>query len=238
MPLSDDIFVRTWLGVVDQLRRYHRYQVEGLDHLDSDSSLLVVGYHGRPVAIDMVMLGVTMFERFGKPPCPILHANIPGAVRDRLGWIAGDGPALANAVEMGQHILTTPGGALEAARGYRTRYRVDWGKRNGYLRLAMRYGLRIVPTGAAGVDDLYLPLADGYALGKRLGLPKGTPFWPALGMLGLFPFSPSFPVQIRQVVGRPIDLTGLRDDPRDLAEAHHSIMAEVQALVDRARGLD
>jgi 1-acyl-sn-glycerol-3-phosphate acyltransferase len=236
MPLADDPFVRAWVRTVDALRTYHRYEVDGLDNLDSERSLLVVGYHGRPVAIDMVMLGVTMFERFGKPPRPILHQAIPAVLQRRLGWLTGDGPALAEAVELGQHILTTPGGASEAARGYPTRYRVDWGSRTGYLRLALRYQLPIVPTGAAGVDDLYIPLTDGYALGRRLGLGRGQPIWPALGPLGAFPFSPPFPVQVRQIVGRAIDLSGLRDEPRELAEAHRSIMAEVQSLVDRARG--
>lgn len=238
MPLSEDPYVRAWIRAVDSLRTYHRYEIEGLDHLDSETSLLVVGYHGRPVAVDMVMLGVTMFERFGKPPRPILHQGIPAVLRSRLGWLTGDGPDLAEAVELGQHILTTPGGALEAARGHETRYRVDFGPRTGYLRLALRYGLPIVPTGASGVDDLYLPLADGYALGRKLGLPRGTPLWPALGLLGFFPFSPPFPAKVRQIVGRPIDLSGLRDEKHDLEEAHRSVMAEVQSLVDRARRLD
>ncbi len=238
MPLSEDPIVCAWLSAVDHLRSYHRYTVEGLDNLDSDSSLLVVGYHGRPVAIDMIMLGVTMYERFGKPPCPILHQGLPAVLRDRLGWLSGDGPGLEAAVEMGQHILTTPGGATEAARGFSSRYRVDWGSRTGYLRVALRHGLSIVPTGASGVDDLYLALGDGYALGKKLRLPRGMPLWPALGPFGMFPFSLPFPVQVRQVVGRPIDLTGLTDDPHDLDEAHRSIMAEVQSLVDRARMLD
>ena len=238
MPLSDDPVVRAWLRAGDHLRSYHGYEVEGLDNLDSDTSLLVVGYHGRPVAIDMIMLGVTMFERFGKPPRPILHQNIPSILKDRLGWLSGDGPDLVEALELGQHILTSPGGAREGARGYPTRYRVDWGSHAGYLRLALRYGLSIVPVGASGVDDLYLAPTDGYALAKKLGLPRGMPVWPALGLFGLFPFSPPFPVRVRQVVGKPIELTGLRDDPRDLAEAHRSIMAEVQCLMDAARGLD
>jgi hypothetical protein len=237
MPRSEDPYVRGWLSVVDSLRRYHRYEVLGLDHLDSDGSLMVVGYHGRPIAVDMVMLGVTMFERFGKPPCPILHQGLPKELLRRLRWAAGDGPEIAAAVEEGRHILVTPGGATEAARGYDSRYRVDWGRRVGYIKMALRYGLRIVPTGATGVDDLYLPLGDGYALGRKAGLPRGTPLWPALGPLGLFPFSPPFPVQVRQIIGEPIDVAGLRDDADALAEAHRSIMAEVQSLVDRARGL-
>jgi len=237
MPLSDDPVVGAWVRAVDALRRYHRYEVHGLDHLDSDTSLLVVGYHGRPVAVDMIMLGLTMFERFGKPPRPILHQKVPSLLRDRLGWLTGDGPDLAEAVERGQHILASPGGVREAARGYPTRYRVDWGSHTGYLRLALRHGLPVVPVGASGVDDLYVALGDGFSLGKRLGLPKGMPLWPGLGPLGLFPFSPPFPVQVRQVVGKPVDLSGLRDDEQDLGEAHRGIMSEVQSLVDRARAL-
>jgi hypothetical protein len=210
--------------------------VDGLDNLDSETSLLVVGYHGRPVALDLIMLATTMHERFGKPPCPIVHRGIPATLRSSLGWITGDGPALGEAIQLGQHILVTPGGAREGTRGYGARYRVDWGSHTGYLRLALRYGLPVVPVGASGVDDLYLSLGEAYPFARTAGSSLGFA-WRGLGPLGFFPFSPPFPVQIRQVVGRAIDLTGLREDPRDFTEAHRSIMAEVQCLVDRARAM-
>ena len=47
-----------WLAGWRAMQRYHRYSVEGIDHLDTDDSLLLVAYHGRPIAHDQCMLSV------------------------------------------------------------------------------------------------------------------------------------------------------------------------------------
>jgi hypothetical protein len=99
--------------------------------------------------------------------------------------------------------------------------------------------LRIIPVAAAGSDDAYIGLNDGYALGRRIGLPRGWALWFGLGPLGLFPFSPPFPVRFHQLVGKPIDLdAGGRIDPNDraaLLRVHKKVTATVQKLLERAR---
>ena len=74
----------------------------------------------------------------------------------------------------------------------------------GYLRLAIKHRLPIVPVAASGVDDVFIGLCDGYALGKRVRMPYRLPLWIGAGMTGLWPFSLPFPVKIEQHVGEPI----------------------------------
>src|SRR5262249_33108254 len=81
----------------------------------------------------------------------------------------------------------TPGGAREGCRGLRSRYRVDWGGRVGYLRLALRHGLSVVPVAAAGADGAYIGLNDADRLGRRLGLARD---WTRDSWLGLRPLLP------------------------------------------------
>ena len=136
--------------------------------------------------------------------------------------------------------MVTPGGPREGCRSFRDRYRVLWGERTGYLRLALKYGLRIVPVGAAGADGAYVGLNDAEALGRRLGLPPRWAYlaWIGFGPLGPFPFSPPFPVRVRQLVGEPIDPGPVEPDDRDgLLRLHRRVTGAVQALLDRARGL-
>ncbi len=106
----------------------------------------------------------------------------------------------------------------------------------GYLRFALKYRLPIVPVGAAGVDDAYIGLNDGTALAHRLGLPRGLAVWFGLGPLGVFPFSPPFPVKMHQIIGAPIELPRGVDlkNPQVLLPLHELVTRKVQHLLDVA----
>jgi 1-acyl-sn-glycerol-3-phosphate acyltransferase len=238
----DELPLRTWLALFGAMRRYHRYEIRGLEHLLAPRrSALIVAYHGKPVTYDLAMLSVTLHEQLGHLPHGIVHGAVERQglmkwVSDGLGFVTGDGDAVAEAVRRGELIVVQPGGTREGCRSSLHRYRVDWGERTGYLRLALRHHLPIIPVAAAGVDDGYLGLNDGYAWGKRLGVPHRLPLWIGVGPLGLWPLSPPFPVKITQLVGAPIDLEAEGaidpDDRAALLVAHRKVAAAVQALLD------
>lgn len=247
MTDRDGLPITLWCAYWRLLQRYHRYTVEGLEHLDTPGAKLVVGYHGRPLAFDMCMLTVALHDRLGYLPHGIAHRGtdlLPPFkwFIDSLGFVTGDDGSLAAAVARGEHIVTTPGGGEEGMRSFRDRYRVAWGRHTGYLKLALKYDLPVVPVGAAGADDGYIGLNDGPALGRWLGLPKVIEWapWVGVGPLGLWPFSPPFPVRMHQIVGEPIDLrtecAGRPAGPETLGRLHERVTRAVQTLLDRARG--
>jgi len=230
------------LGACRLAQRYHRYEIDGFEHLVNPGAALLVGYHGRPVAYDLCMLTVTMYDRLGYLPHGVVHRYVKQQpimkwVSDRLGLVTGDGDEIARAVARGEHILVQPGGTREGCRSWRSRYEVDWGDRVGYVRLALRYGLPIVPIAAAGVDDGYIGLNNGYRLGKRIRMPGDLPLWFGIGPLGLWPLSPPFPVKIRQVIGEPIMPAQAGpidpDDHDAVLDVHRRVTRAVQDLLDR-----
>jgi 1-acyl-sn-glycerol-3-phosphate acyltransferase len=233
-----------WLAWWNTMRRYHRYEVHGLEHLlpfvVEKRPALVVGYHGRPIAHDLCMLQALVLERTGRLPRAIIHGAfrttpILRALYEGFEFLDGDPAGLDEAVARGDVVFVTPGGTREGTRSSRDRYRVEWGRRVGYLKLALRHRLPIVPAAAWGVDDTYLALNDGYALGKRLGLPQGLPVWLGLGPTGPWPLSPPLPVKITQLVGPPIDVGGLDVDIGDrasLERLHARVIGAVQAMLD------
>lgn len=230
-----------WLGAWRALMRYHRYEVRGFDELETGRSMLIVGYHGRPIAHDLCMLTVRVHDALGYLPHPIFHRGfarnaVLRAVLDGVGGVTGDDGSLAAAVARGEHIVVTPGGTREGCRPHTDRYRVDWGRRSGYLRLAMKYRLPLVPVAATGIDDMYIGLNHGDTAGRRAGLPHGLPLWLGVGPLGLWPASPPFPVKVTQYIGAPIELPPV--DPRDreaLGALHAHVTGAVQGLLDRGR---
>jgi hypothetical protein len=245
MKRAGGIPLAVWLAAFRALRIWHRYEIIGLEPLLQPGAKLIVAYHGRPLALDQCMLTVTLYERLGYLPHGIIHGafdQLRGLrwLSDGLGFVTGDGAELTEVVARGEHILVQPGGTREGCRSFRHRYQVSWGERVGYLRLAIKYGLPIVPVAGDGVDDAYVGLNDGYALGRRLGAPAGLPLWLGVGATGIWPLSLPFPVKMTQYVGAPIVRhLGGRIDPEDraaLLDVHQEVRGAVQALLDRARG--
>jgi 1-acyl-sn-glycerol-3-phosphate acyltransferase len=241
--IVDALIAGSWLTFWRAMQRYHRYEVEGFEHLAGPGAGLVVAYHARGYAVDMCLLSVDIHDRLGYFPHAVFHeamSRLPGfrTVLRALGGVTGAGHVLEDAVSRGEHVIVLPGGGREAFRCARRRYRVDWGDRVGYLRLALRLGVPLIPVASSGVDALYLGLNDGYRLGKRFGVPFKLPLWFAPGATGLFPLSLPYPVRIRQLIGAPIDLEADgRVDPADdrtLRALHRRTVAHVQALLDRA----
>jgi hypothetical protein len=156
---------------------------------------------------------------------------------DGLGFVTGDGDDMAEVLGRGEHVIITPGGAREGCRPFTVRYQVDWGRRMGYLRVALKYGLPIVPVAASGVDATYIGLNDGYRTSKRLSVESGFPLWLAVGATGIWPMSLPFPAKIRQIIGAPIHLdeTVAPDDDAALGRLHERVTGAVQGLLDRAR---
>lgn len=233
-----------WFSYWNTMRRYHRFTVRGLHHLQDGKAKLVVGYHGRPIAYDLCMLQALLLESTGRMPRAIMHRAF--AKTPVLRWLfeggdflSGEEEPIAQAVAAGCSLITTPGGTREGCRSVRQRYRVDWAERYGYLKLALRHRLPIVPAASAGIDDGYIGLNDGYRWGQRLGLPGGVPAWLGVGPLGLWPLSPPFPVRITLHLGEPIHLPAEGEiDPGDrqqLARLHVLIKTRVQELLTSAQ---
>lgn len=236
-----DPILAAWLGTWRAMQRYHRYRVEGLEHLEPGRAALIVAYHGRPIALDQCLLSVTLHDRDGVLPHGVVHRAAFDDPRLRriaegLGFVAGEGPTLTEAVARGELIAVQPGGTREGCRSLRHRYRVDWGERTGFVRLAVQHGLPIVPVASSGVDDAWVGFNDGDRWGRAAGLPSGLPLWIGFGLGGLWPLSLPFPVRITTHIGAPLDVSDVDPtDPAALLAAQRRVASAVQGLLDRAR---
>ena len=222
-------------------RLWHRYRVQGMEHFDSVGGALVVAYHGRPVAHDLCMLQVGLLNQ-GIRTHAVMHevAKELPVVRHALGpmgFVFGDGPEVAAAFADGRKVIVTPGGTRESARRFDTRYKVDWGDRTGWLRLAVKHRVPILPAAGWGVDHTYVGLVDGADYIDRIKLPGGLPPWLGVGPFGLWPFSPPFPVQITTVFAPPytrhLDSEVDPGDKSAMRAMAREVAGIVQGILDR-----
>ena len=69
-------------------------------------------------------------------------------------------------------MVVYPGGELDSMRSYRQRQRVCFGRRRGYVKLALRAGVPIVPVVTAGAHETLFVLHDGRWIARALGLDR------------------------------------------------------------------
>ena len=156
------IAFRTVEVVLRSLQRYHRFQVEGwegVDPLGASRAAMIVGNHSL-ATYDAMLLGVSMYDRWGRFPSPILDRAVLGTpvVGDALrevGFIDGDRSAIVDALRGGNMVAVSPGGMRESLRPSTRKRQVDWSGRTGFVRVSMLAGAPIVLAACPRGDDIF-----------------------------------------------------------------------------------
>lgn len=135
-----------------------RPTIEGLENLPEKGAFLLVANHGPAIAVaDILSFAVLWFERFGtgRPLAGFAH---PFAFRIwPISWFMRGFGAVPStyaageaALARGVPLLVFPGGDHEASISIFRRDPVDFGGRTGFLELARRANVPIVPMGIRG----------------------------------------------------------------------------------------
>ncbi len=177
-------------------RYYFRVTTDGWQHLPKAGSMLLVGSHnGGMIAPDTLMFMVDWFRQFGaeRPVYGLMHPNVwllPGYARltVELGAIKAHPKIASAALRQGAAVLEYPGGAEDLWRPHKERHRIHFAGRKGFIKLALREGVPIVPAISKGAHDTLIVLADYYKELRQLH---------AWGMPWLFGFDPLvFPIYL------------------------------------------
>jgi len=216
----DPTFLRAVQPVLERFVSYFRPEVRGFERLPERGPFLVVGNHsGGQTPPDLPVLLTAWWRERGEdePAYALFHSfflRLPGlgAVMARAGAIEA-GPAEAEAILRGGGILIDyPGGDYEVFRPWWERNRIKFGDRVGFVRLALRTQVPIVPAVSVGAHETVVVLARGERVAKLLGLDqmfriKVMPlvFGPPLGLVpGGIPTWP-LPAKITVELCEPID---------------------------------
>lgn len=220
------------LGGTRRLIRYHRMTLEG-GPVPRGPHIYVALHGAGYLVLDLVMscyyLGWKEFHESGRledwRPLRIVAAEsqiekfIPGlpGVKVLAGIVGTDEEDCVAVLERGESLLVTPGGMREAqpARDF---YRLRWEGRYGFVRLALRTGVPIVPMAVVGGAEAYPGLRW-----KKLS------FWSPVPL----------PVRFRMALGEPIQVARQPErarDPSVVKPLHELAWTRTQALYDRLLG--
>lgn len=161
------------------LARYHRPRVIGVERVP-DGPVLYVGNHNAGLwspdsfafchaviearGVDALPYGLAHEVALSLPPLNQMLVPL-GAVR------ASHDNAL-RLLASGRSVLVYPGGDVDAMRPARRRGEVVFDGRRGFVRLALRAGVPIVPVATAGAHDTFRVLTDGRFIARALRLDR------------------------------------------------------------------
>ncbi|MEC7949369.1 MAG: lysophospholipid acyltransferase family protein [Myxococcota bacterium] len=216
------------------LSLYHRHTVTGLERLPRTGAWLMVTNHSL-ATYDGFLYGREVIRHLQRVPRGLGDKRIFQTpwVCDfarRIGLVEASPTAGRALLDAGQIVGVAPGGMREALRSSQDRYTVQWERRKGFVRLALRAGVPIVLAACPAADDLYEVYGNRLTdwVYEQLHVP--VPFARGVGP-SLWPR----PVRLTHHIAPPI--IPPRHDPRHEAEQtealHATALATMQDLMSR-----
>lgn len=250
-PLAarDPEFIRGELGrLAPLIERYHTASITGWDNVPEGGALVVGNHSGGAMAPDMFSLMVAWWRRYGVEASAygLMHDavfRVPpvGRYMAKLGAVPAHPSHAATLLARGAKVLVYPGGDIDAFRPASQAARVVFGSRRGFVRVALRARVPIVPVVSHGAHDALKILTDGRSFVQRTGLKRvmrsevlpvsiGLPWGLFLGTLFYLPWPVKMKMRILPAMGWP------ELDPRaaDDADVVSACKARVEAVMQAA----
>ncbi|HEV2813596.1 MAG TPA: lysophospholipid acyltransferase family protein [Solirubrobacteraceae bacterium] len=179
----DPEFIDATLEVYDALLKpYFRPEVRGLDKIPADGPVLLVGNHsGGTLIADTFVFAYAFIKHFGTDRLfhQLVHdvaVNLPMVARGlrKYGGLAAGHENAERALERGAALLVYPGGDFESYRPTWHQDKIEFGGRRGFLRLARKMDVPIVPVVAIGGQETALFVTRGQRIARATGWDRLT----------------------------------------------------------------
>jgi 1-acyl-sn-glycerol-3-phosphate acyltransferase len=164
--------------LVEKFTRYFTPQVFGLENIPAKGPALVVGNHSCSFYMPDAWVTATALEArrgFDQPSYGLgydLLFGLPGigSFLRKVGTLPARGNDAEEALRQGAALLVYPGGDWEACRPWTQRNTIDFAGRQGFVRLALRTGVPVIPVVGYGSHDAIVVVTRGEKLARAMGL--------------------------------------------------------------------
>lgn len=253
----DPEFIRTFaLPAFDALRTYYfRSEIEGVENVPRQGPFIAVANHnGGPLLPDCWVLVSYWWSALGpeRPAYAMVHdaaLRVP-LLRTFLVKVGGLRASPGNAekvLRLGAPLLVYPGGELDCLKSFWRRHTVDFHGRTGFIEMALRLGVPILPVVNVGGHEVYFTVVSSQRLARWTGLSRltrvktvpltlGLPW--GIWLTGFMPYLP-LPSKFVYRVGTPIELGNDPDAARDrrvVRTAYARITGVMQDMLDELVG--
>src|SRR5580700_800347 len=157
---------------------YFRADVRGLEHIPPEGPVLLVGNHsGGTLIADTFVFGQHFYDHFGTGRrfhqlAHDLVFKVPGlrALVERYGTVPASPANMSKALRGDAALFFNEGAAPETYRPSWESDQIDFAGRTGFIKLALKHQIPIVPVVAIGGQETALFLGQGRRLARALKL--------------------------------------------------------------------
>ena len=197
--------------------KYFRTRTLGIDRIPREGPALLVANHSGTLPLDAVMLQYAIAaehpeERVLRNIGANLVWQMPGIshlARKSGNAVANEDDAL-ELLRRGEIVGVFPEGFKGVGKGWSERYKLQRFGRGGFIEVALRARVPIIPVAIVGAEETFPMIADAKLLARALGFPYFpiTPTFPLLGPLGMLPLPSKWIIEF----GEPISLDEYPED--------------------------
>lgn len=238
-------------------RYYFRVSTDGWHNIPEQKVLLVGSHNGGLAVPDMVMCMYDWFRYLGteRRVYGLMHPSV-WKMNPRLAKIAektGAVPASARnaiaALKSNASVLVYPGGAQDVFRPHSQRDRINFAERKGFIKLALREEVPIVPIISRGAHDTLFVLGDIYELVRQFhewGMPwlldidpevfpiyLGLPWGISFGPLPNIPLPAKIHTRILPPINFPRNGKKASSDRAYVDECYNTVVETMQRELDK-----
>jgi len=227
-------------------RSWFRAEWEGLEKIPTTGGALLVANHAAAIPSDapVIMHGIeTELRRPVYALADFLFRQTPvvGTIWSRVGGVAAHPDNAYRLLrEQAELVLVFPEGTKATAKTYDSRYRLRRFGRGGFVEIAMRAGVPVIPIAVVGAEESMPTLWRSPAIARLLGLPyfpvtaNMLLLGPVLGLFGYFPAK--FKLRVLDPVVFDVPPDQERYSKSRIMEEAEGIRASIQeALYDMLR---
>lgn len=149
------------------LRKYFRFQPTGFERIPEGKGLYVANHNGGALTPDTFLFSSQILKERSVRDIPYALAHqavmqMPGFhhLFAKIGALRASHENAAKAFAHGNKVLVYPGGDEDVFRPYRKRNDIVFGGRTGYIRLALRENVPVIPVVTAGAHETFMVLED------------------------------------------------------------------------------
>jgi 1-acyl-sn-glycerol-3-phosphate acyltransferase len=179
-----------WNPLIDY---WFRMEMEGWERLPEPPALLIGIHSGAPFVWDAWTVGIQWWRHFGDERTlhgtahdALMAAPLIGGYFRRMGVLPAAPDSISGALAAGHDVALWPGGEIDSLRPWTKRDEAILAGRKGFVRMAIKAGVPIVPISTVGGPDSMPVLTSGRRLAKMTGIDR-------LARIKRFPLAVSAP---------------------------------------------
>ena len=248
----DPEFIKAVAPALDFLRlRYFRSVGEGMEHIPASGPFIAVGNHsGGPLLPDVWMMLPWWAMTIGpeRPAYAMVHdfvfrVPLVNNFLMKVGALPANPRNAELALDAGAGVLIYPGGDLDCFRTFGDRNKINFYGRTGFIELAFKLGVPILPFVCVGGHEVYFTVFSSQRLARWTGLASltrvktlpmivGVPW--GVWFTGFVPYIP-LPAKLSYKVGEPVYLERdpkLAHDREAVQHVYDRVTATMQTMAD------